>query len=77
MTDELHLFLAKNNKRVGGSVTVGISRLPVDLIMNLFHHGWTIQHVLEQYPSLKQGCGREGLRVIKKLTKEYDYVRSR
>jgi uncharacterized protein (DUF433 family) len=66
MTSELHLFLAKRSGRVGGKVTVEISRLSMYMVMNYFAEGYTIKQVKEYYPQLEF----DSLRVIKKLTKD-------
>jgi uncharacterized protein (DUF433 family) len=55
-----HDFIASNPEVLGGKPAVHGTRLAVDFILGLFAAGWTMEQVLDGYPSLS----RESLQAV-------------
>lgn len=47
-------YIHSDDKVLLGKPTIKNTRLSVEFIIGLFASGWTIQQILENYPSLKQ-----------------------
>lgn len=45
-------YIHSNPKILLGKPTVKGTRLSVEFILGLFAHGWTVQQVLENYPTM-------------------------
>lgn len=51
-THELHITFASNSKRIGGSVSLGFSRLSVALLLKYIHNGYRWSDFKEAYPQI-------------------------
>lgn len=65
-TYESLLQVATNKERVGGRVTIGISRLPLVLILEYIFKGHTEKDLKAGYPRIKQ----DEYRVLSRLAKD-------
>ena len=65
-TYEANVTLVKNNKRTGGRVTIGLSRLNVITILRHFWKGISIKEMMSFYPQVD----RDDFVVLKQLAKD-------